>query len=279
MILSEESLSIRAALGVFLQEIAFVDRRWIRIDSCSNRTFHKPAKPGGGTNGETKEVDCPLESFSDLLGINAEKANEYLYAANLMELNNRHKTLGPNIEGWEALKSEFVLEIETVKAGNIHYLGKRMHVMMIGSLCDDNPKPFSAKDQAKRFFDENAWKPKRLRATVQAKEFLSKTSLDLTIIMAKQQKELDEKEAEADEAAALAAASVPDKSEESVPYKSPAKSQSVMFDMKDANESLSCGCRLTVSRGQPFVFLAPRREIRFESAPNKRTGLSRFSIT
>jgi hypothetical protein len=68
-----------------------------------------------------------------------------------------------------------------------------MYVMRIGDLCRDNPVTFNARAQAKRFF-ETAWKPKRLKATVQAKEFLSKTSLDLTIIMAKQQKELNEKE-------------------------------------------------------------------------------------
>jgi hypothetical protein len=41
---------------------------------------------------------------------------------------------------------------------------------------------------------EKGWEPKRLRATRQSSEFLSNTSLDLTIFMAKQQKKLDEKE-------------------------------------------------------------------------------------
>jgi hypothetical protein len=102
-----------------------------------------------------------------------------------------HKTIGINKRGWDTLKSEFGLEIEREHIRDIHYLGKKMHVLRIGCLCDDNPTTFTAKDQAKRFFD-TGWK--RLRATVQAKEFLSKTSLDLAIIMVKRQKELDEKE-------------------------------------------------------------------------------------
>jgi hypothetical protein len=62
VVASEESQAIRRGVGEFLQELSFVDRRWIRIDSCSNNTFNKPT-----TAGKTKEVDCPLESFSDLL--------------------------------------------------------------------------------------------------------------------------------------------------------------------------------------------------------------------
>jgi hypothetical protein len=64
VLLSEESQAIRRNVGEFLQELSFVNRRWIRIDSCSNNTFNKPT-----TAGETKEVDCPIEPFSDLLGI------------------------------------------------------------------------------------------------------------------------------------------------------------------------------------------------------------------
>ena len=186
--MSEEAQSIRRGLGEFLHEIAFVDRRWIRIDSCSNNTFDKPVTAGG-----TEEADCPLESFCDLLGISANKANEYLYEAKLLETHKVHKTIGINKKGWDTLESEFGLEIEIEHVRDIHCLGNRTHVMRIGCLCDDNPTTFTAKDQAKRFF-ETGWKPKRLRATVQAKEFLSKTSFDLTIIMAKRQKELDEKE-------------------------------------------------------------------------------------
>ena len=55
VILSEESKAVRRGLGEFLQELAFVDRRWIRIDSCSNNTFNRP-----DTGGEANEVDCPL---------------------------------------------------------------------------------------------------------------------------------------------------------------------------------------------------------------------------
>jgi hypothetical protein len=172
---SEESQAIRRCLGEFLQELSFVDRRWIRIDSCSNNTFNKPT-----TAGKSKEVDCPLEPFSDLLGITAEKANEFLCAAKLMVRHKVSKVLGPNINGWDAIISEFGLEIELVQITDKNCLGDRMYVMRIGDLCRDSPVTFNARAQAKSFF-ETGWKPKRLRATVQAKEFLSKTSLDLTI--------------------------------------------------------------------------------------------------
>jgi hypothetical protein len=246
MNLSEEAQSIRRGLGEFLQELSFVDRRWIRIDSCSNNTFNRPT-----TAGKTKEVDCPLESFSDLLGITAEKANEFLLAAKLMERHKVHKTIGINKRGWDTLKSEFGLEIEWERISDIHYLGDKMYVMRIGDLCRDNPVTFNARAQAKRFF-ETAWKPKRLRATVQAKEFLSKTSLDLTIIMAKQQKELDEKERkeredkkrkEREKDGGYDGDGDGDESEdddderkddESFQFKSPAKSKSIEFNMNDA---------------------------------------------
>jgi hypothetical protein len=190
MTLSEESEAVRRGLGEFLQELAFVDRRWIRIDSCSNNTFNKP-----DIGGETKEVDCPLESFCNLLGISANKANEYLCAAKLLEPHKVHKTMCPNKRNWEALKSEFRLDIELEEESDIHHLGKSMFVIRIGDLCDNSPTTFSAKEQAKKFF-KTGWKPKRLEATSQANDFLRKTSFDLTIIMAKQRKELDEKERE-----------------------------------------------------------------------------------
>jgi hypothetical protein len=238
--LSKESWAIRRGLGEFLKELAFVDRRWIRIDSCSNNTFNKP-----DTGGETKEVDCPLESFCDLLGISANKANEYLCAAKLMESHKRHKTLCPNKRNWDDLKSEFGLDIELGQTSDIHYLGKKIFVIRIGGLCDNR---FSAKEQAKKFF-KTGWKPKRLRAS-QANDFLSKTSLDLTIFMAKQRKELDEKEREerkkegdydgddeSEDGESFPLATSDDKSEhnESISYTSPAKSKSIIeFDMKDA---------------------------------------------
>jgi hypothetical protein len=101
----------------------------------------------------------------------------------------------PNKAHREALKSDFALDIELEQIRDIHFLGPRMHVMRIGCLCNDNPRSFTAKDQAKRFF-ETGWNPKRLRSSSQANDFLSKTFLDLTIFMAKQQKELVEKERE-----------------------------------------------------------------------------------
>jgi hypothetical protein len=198
MTLSKESWAIRHALGEFLQKLAFVDQRWIRIDSCSNKTFKRDV-PGG----ETVEVDCPLESFCDLLGISAKKANEYLCAANLMKPHNRHNTLGLNREGWDALKNEFCLDIDLALATDTKHLGSKVHVIRIGCLCDDNPTTLSAKKQATRFF-ETGWKPKWLRVASQANDFISKTSSDLTIFMAK----LDEKEREErkKEASPLAAA-------------------------------------------------------------------------
>jgi hypothetical protein len=241
--LSEESLVIRQGLGEFLQELAFVDRRWIRIDSCANKTFKKPI-----TGGETKEVDCPLESFSDLLGISANKAHEYLCAAKLMVQNNYHKTFGPNKNGWDALKSEHGLDIEIERASDVHHLGGRMHLMRIGCLCNDNPKTFTAKDQAKSFFT-TGWKPKRLRATRQANAFLAKTALDLTIFMVKQrvEKELEERKKEVeydgddndvsdddedDESFSLTSSN--DDNESLQAYATPSKSTLINFDMKEA---------------------------------------------
>jgi hypothetical protein len=119
MILSEESKAVRRGLAEFIQEIACVDRRWIRIDSCSNNTFNKR-----DTAGETKEVDCPLESFCDLLGMSANKANEYLCAAKRMEPNRVTKDLCPIKARWEDLKSEFALDIELTTVSDINFIGK-----------------------------------------------------------------------------------------------------------------------------------------------------------
>ncbi len=94
MVLSKESEAIREGLGAFLNELAFVNRRWIRIDDCSNNNFKKP-----DTTGKIVDVDCPLESFSVLLGVSAKKTNEYLCAAKLMMTNNKYQTLGPNLKG------------------------------------------------------------------------------------------------------------------------------------------------------------------------------------
>jgi hypothetical protein len=180
-----------------------------------------------------------VESFSDLLGISANKAIDFLCEAKLIEKHNRHKTMCINKGSWEALIFEFCLEIEREERSDISFLGKRMHVTRIGRLCDDNPIAFTARDQVQRFL-KTGWKPKRLRATVQAREFVSKTSLDLTIIMAKRQKELDEKERkernELDEKeAGDSDGDYESEEEQTLPYETPAKLQSlVTFDMKDA---------------------------------------------
>jgi hypothetical protein len=147
MILSEESRAIRHSLGVFLQELAcFVDRRWIRIDSCSNDTFLP--------KGKTEEVDCPLESFCDLLGVSAKKANEYLCAAKLLKRCNRYDTVSRNRLGWESLKADYGLDVEFEEASHGAFLGKRMYLMRIGCLCRNNKNTtFTAIQQGTRFFE------------------------------------------------------------------------------------------------------------------------------
>jgi hypothetical protein len=50
MKLSEESY-----LGEFLQELVYIDRRWIRLESCSNNAFLP--------HGAKEEVDCPIGTF------------------------------------------------------------------------------------------------------------------------------------------------------------------------------------------------------------------------
>jgi hypothetical protein len=176
MKLSEESWAIRHGLGVFLQELAcFVDRRWIRIDSCANDAFVP--------KGETEEVNCPLESFCDLLGVSVKKANEYLCAVKLLQLHNKHKTMGCNSKGWESLKAEYGLDIEIDAVADINFLGKRMNVMRIGCLGNNNKNTtFTAIQQATRFFKGEkpktnegfkiGWEPRRLRATRQSHEHL-----------------------------------------------------------------------------------------------------------
>jgi hypothetical protein len=161
-----------------------------------------------------------------------------------MVLHNKHKIVGPYKQGWDDLKNEYSLDIESERASGIHNLGNRLHVMRIGSLCENSPTTFNAKHQAKSYF-ESGWKPKRLRVTRQANDFLSKTSFDLTIFMAKQQKELDEKEREErkeegeydgddDDSFPLATSDHEREDDESFPYETPAKSQPVVFDMKHA---------------------------------------------
>jgi plasmid maintenance system antidote protein VapI len=108
MKLSEQASVIRSDLGEFLRELAFIDRRWIRVNSCSNNTFLP--------HEATEKVDCPIDAFCDLLGVSAKKANEYLCAAKLLETHKLNKTLGPSRDSWEALISEFGLEMELEKS-------------------------------------------------------------------------------------------------------------------------------------------------------------------
>jgi hypothetical protein len=147
MNLSQESWAVRNSLGEFLQELMYVDRRWIRLDSCANNAF----VPQRGAD----QVDCPLHSFCDLLGISAKRANDYLRAANLMEPHKVHKTtLSPNRKHWDSLKSEFSLDIELEQASHNQYLGRKVWVVRIGCLSNhNNNTTFNAKQQAQRFFD------------------------------------------------------------------------------------------------------------------------------
>jgi hypothetical protein len=38
--------------------------------------------------------------------MSANNANEYLFAAKLMVIHNKHKTMGPYKQGWDDLKKE-----------------------------------------------------------------------------------------------------------------------------------------------------------------------------
>jgi hypothetical protein len=257
--LNQQSWVLRNHLGEFLKELASVDRRWIRIDSCSNDACFP--------NGGTEEFAFPLESFCDLLGVSAEKANDYLCAAKLMKSHCLHKTMGPVKNNWESLITEFGLDMQMIRATNRKFLGDGVHVIRIGCLGKKNKNTaFSALQQATRFFvgenpEQNGgfkkgWKPESIRATPQSNELLSKMSSDLTVFMVKQQKELDEKERkkELDEKERkkegldgdgddksrddkIGNEKIGDdesKIDESFPSKSPAKSRSsVEFDMKD----------------------------------------------
>jgi hypothetical protein len=70
-----------------------------------------------------------------------------------MERDRKYNTLGPHKKGWDAMISEFGLEIELVQIADKYCLGDRMYVMRIGDLCRDSPVTFNARAQAKSFFD------------------------------------------------------------------------------------------------------------------------------
>jgi hypothetical protein len=179
MSLIEESWDVRHGIATFLQQLAFVDRRWVRIDSCANNTFLP--------QGSTEEVDCPLECFSDLLGVSRRKANDFLCAAKLLVPHRRFKqSLGPNKGVWDSLISEYQLDIELEPSTNAKYLGKRFFAIRIGLSTGTNSL-FNAQLQGERFFVEH-WKPKRLRATSEANAFIYATSFALTMYKAKLEK-------------------------------------------------------------------------------------------
>ena len=119
--------AIRQALGEFLCELAFIDRRWIRLDSCSNKTCVHPTTK--------KEVACPIKPFSDLLGVSENKANDYLRAAKLLVVPKRGSKLNASRNDWEMLAGQYRLDIEVTKVSMEKYIGKKVWVLRIGSLC------------------------------------------------------------------------------------------------------------------------------------------------
>ncbi len=148
-----------------------------------------------------------MESFCDLLGVSAKKANDYLRAANLMKPHNQHKTLCPVINNWKSLIGEYGLDMEVESASQKDFLGIKVYSIRIGCLGNNNKKTtFTARQQAIRFFDgekpkqndgfKKGWEPSRLRATRQCNDFLCNTAFALTIFLAEEQKELEEKEKE-----------------------------------------------------------------------------------
>ena len=189
MNLSEESQSIRTALGEFFQEVAFIERRWVRLDSCTNTTF----TPKGGT----PEIPHPVPALSDILGVHARVANDYLVAAGLLVAQRSHGTLCPNKKAWDGLKAQYQLDIELEQARDAKCLGPdRLYFLCIGCLGPhkSNCTTFTAKDQAKRYLFgdttkhyiyEKGWQPKRMRTARQQNEFACSTSLDLAIYLVK----------------------------------------------------------------------------------------------
>jgi hypothetical protein len=233
-------------LGEFLRSLLFIDRRWVRLDSCSNNTV----LPDGAKEG----INSPIEAFCDLLGVSARKANDYLHAANLMKKHNVHKTFGPNAEGWRELISEYGLEAELVQTTDYKHLGAKVWVLRIGCLSkNNNYMTFDAKQQAKRFFGshdgfEAGWQPKRLRATSQANDFLCNTAFALTLFLAEKTAE-EKKEAEKQKGCDGGEVDDDDsdesEDEKSASFKTPKKPTSdptkpppteVKFDMNDAKD-------------------------------------------
>jgi hypothetical protein len=180
---------IRNFLGEFLQQLAFVDRRWIHVDSCTNNCFIP--------KGKIEEIKCPIDSFCDILGVSAKWANDYLCAIKLLTPHNVNKNmLCINQKVWNRLKSEFCLDVELVPVKDINYLcSKNVWVFRVGCLSENNHNTtFDAKQQARRFLagegDFHAgWQPKRLWATSQANSFVCNTAFAFSILKANKESE------------------------------------------------------------------------------------------
>jgi hypothetical protein len=141
--------------------------------------------------------------------------------------------------------------MELEKATDRKHLGIKVWVLRIGCLSkNNNYTTFDAKQQAKRFFCSHGgfdagWKPKRLRATRQANEFLCNTAFALTLILAEERKEAEKKKGyDGDGDAGDDDDSDESEDEESVSFKTPKKPTSdptkpppteVKFDMNDAH--------------------------------------------
>ena len=235
MFFSQESSEIRTGLGEFLQQLVYVDRRWIRIDSCNNNTII----PQGGT----EEINCPIRAFSDVLGISAKRANDYLRAAKLLEPHPVHKdSMGLNRKGWEDLIREYCLDIEVEQASDNKYLGRKVYVLRIGCLCNhNNNTTFNAKIQAKRFFVatadfEKGWEPKRLRATSQANSFLNDTTFALSIFKAEELAQFMSDE-DSDSGGEDSDDDCAEMMSSSAAFQTPVRDKEVKFDMKVAKTS------------------------------------------
>ena len=70
---------IRNCLGKFFQQLAFVDRRWICVDSCASY------------QRESKNKSSVPWIPSDLLRVSTKQANDYLCAVKLITSHKVHQ--------------------------------------------------------------------------------------------------------------------------------------------------------------------------------------------
>ena len=98
-------------------------------------------------------IHCPLESISDLLGVNPSFVNNLLLVAGLLKKHNRFGTLFADLEVWEQLAAAFKLDIEVCKIDSVDYVGKKVWVLCVGRLCGHNNfSTFDAREQGYKIF-------------------------------------------------------------------------------------------------------------------------------